>query len=70
MRFHPETWSWLKPVLPLVLTLVCLAAPSVLGDAGVLIPSNRKQPDPEVLSIAEMDVEVIVDNGDARVAIK
>ncbi len=42
----------------------------VAADSGVLIPSNRKQPDPAVLSLDEMWIDVRLDNGDARVAIR
>ena len=40
------------------------------GDAGVLIPSNREQPDASVLSLEEMSIDVRIDNGDARVEIR
>jgi len=40
------------------------------ADAGVLIPSNRQQPDPSVLSLEEMAIDIRIDNGDARVAIR
>ncbi|MGB6431937.1 MAG: VIT domain-containing protein [Candidatus Acidiferrales bacterium] len=43
---------------------------SVLGDAGVLLPSDEQQPDPSVLSLEEMDVTIQIDNGDARVFIR
>ncbi len=52
-----------------VLTL--LAATQVgFGDAGVLIPSNRQQPDESILSLQEMTIDVLIDNGDARVSIR
>lgn len=41
-----------------------------LGDAGVLIPSGREQPDPKSLSLEEMLIGVRIDNGDARVSIR
>lgn len=40
------------------------------ADAGVLIPSNNPQPDPKILSLAEMMMDVRIDNGVARVAIR
>lgn len=42
----------------------------LLGDAGVIIPSNSEKPDPKILSLAEMDVDVLIDNQVARVRIK
>ncbi len=53
--------------LVLVLLLLPLLA---FADAGVLIPSNRQQPDPTVLSLEEMWIDVHIDEGDARVAIR
>jgi Ca-activated chloride channel family protein len=40
------------------------------GDAGVLIPSNAKQPNPAVLSLDEMKIDVVIDNGHAKVNIQ
>jgi Ca-activated chloride channel family protein len=40
------------------------------ADAGVLVPSNSPQPDPKILSLEEMKVDVRIDNGVARVAIR
>ncbi len=53
------------------LAAVLLLLPALaLGDAGVLIPSNRQQPDPAVLSLSEMSIDILIDNGDARVSIR
>jgi len=38
-------------------------------DAGVLIPRDKQAPDPAILSLEEMTVEVTIDNGDAHVSI-
>jgi len=46
------------------------AAALAFGDAGVLIPSNAKQPNPAVLSLDEMNVDVVIDNGHAKVNIR
>ena len=54
----------------LAATLVLLLPALALGDAGVLIPSNREQPDPALLSLEEMLIDVRIDNGDARVSIR
>ncbi len=40
------------------------------GDAGVLIPSNAKQPNPAVLSLDEMKIDVVIDNGHVKVNIQ
>ena len=59
------------------LRLIALAVLAVLAsvhfafaDAGVLIPSNREQPDPAILSLQEMSIDVRIDDGDARVSIR
>ena len=47
-----------------------LALPHKLrADAGVLIPKDKEAPDAAVLSLAEMKVEIVIDNGDARIRI-
>src|SRR5580692_7500657 len=46
--------------------LLALALPQGLrADAGVLIPKDKEAPDAAVLSLAEMKVEIAIDNGDA-----
>ena len=40
------------------------------ADAGVLVPSNSPQPNPAILSLEEMKVDVRIDNGVARVSIR
>lgn len=48
-----------------------LLLPALLwGDAGIIIPSNRQQPDASVLSLEEMWIVVRIDDGDARVAVR
>ena len=47
-----------------------LAPVALLGDAGVLVPSGSDGPDPSILSLDLMDVDIWIDNGDARVAIR
>lgn len=54
----------------LLLTLAAMLAPRMsVADAGVLIPKDKEAPDASVLSLAEMKVDVVIDNGDARVRI-
>ena len=53
------------------LLVALLAAPRVsLGDAGVLIPRNKQQPDERILSLEEMEITIRIDNGDARVFVR
>lgn len=54
----------------LVLIGALAAARPALPDAGVLIPLDREQPDPSVLSLEEMSITVRIDNGDAQVFIR
>jgi Ca-activated chloride channel homolog len=44
--------------------------PLLFADAGVLIPRDKQQPDPAVLSLEEMEITVRIDNGDARVFVR
>ncbi|MGA2100831.1 MAG: VIT and VWA domain-containing protein [Candidatus Sulfotelmatobacter sp.] len=55
----------------LVLSLVVLLVPAlVFADAGVLIPRDKQQPNPAILSLEEMEITVRIDNGDARVFVR
>jgi len=40
------------------------------ADTGVLIPGDRQQPDPAVFSLNEMALDIRIDNGTARVAVR
>lgn len=51
--------------------LLLLALPAMLlADGGVLIPRDKAQPDPAVLSLEEMEITIRIDNGDARVYVR
>jgi Ca-activated chloride channel homolog len=52
--------------ITLLLAMSCLA----WGDAGVLIPSTAKQPDPKVLTLDEMSIVITIDNGNAKVKVQ
>lgn len=52
------------------LLFVLFAPAMALADGGVLIPRDKAQPDPAVLSLEEMEITVQIDNGDARVFVK
>ena len=50
--------------------IALLAAPPLFGDAGVLIPRDKQQPNAAILSLEEMEITVRIDNGDARVFVR
>jgi Ca-activated chloride channel family protein len=50
--------------------LAALLAASAAADTGVLIPRDKAQPDPSILSLAEMQVNIRIDNGDAQVWVR
>jgi len=56
----------------MMLTLFALLfAPALLlADAGILIPRDKAQPDPAILSLEEMEITIRIDNGDARVFVR
>jgi Ca-activated chloride channel homolog len=41
-----------------------------VADSGVLIPLNKQIPDPSILSLNEMEVDIRIDNNDARVWVR
>jgi Ca-activated chloride channel homolog len=55
----------MRALLPLI---VLAAARLAWGDAGVLLPGDKKQPDPAWLSLEEMTIDIHIDNGHARVS--
>jgi Ca-activated chloride channel homolog len=55
--------------LLVVIALGLALARSASADAGVLIPRDKEAPDPAILSLAEMKVDIVIDNGDARIRI-
>jgi Ca-activated chloride channel family protein len=50
--------------------LLCLAPWSAFADAGVLLPMDKQQPDPSILSLDEMQIDIKIDNGVARVFVR
>ena len=52
------------------IVLLIASACLVWGDAGVLIPSTAKQPDPKVLTLDEMSIAIVIDNGNAKVSVQ
>src|SRR6516225_386951 len=56
--------------MSLVCLLFLLAPLAAFPDGGVLIPRDKAQPDPSILSLEEMEITVQIDNGDARVFVR
>jgi len=54
----------------LVFVLTLAISPLLVADAGILLPRDKQQPDASVLSLEEMEINIRIDNGDARVSIK
>jgi Ca-activated chloride channel homolog len=55
----------------MLMLFALLFAPALLrADAGILIPRDKAQPDPAILSLEEMEITVRIDNGDARVFVR
>ncbi len=50
--------------------VVWLMSTMLFADAGVLIPRDKQQPNPAILSLEEMEITVHIDNGDARVFVR
>jgi Ca-activated chloride channel family protein len=48
--------------------LLCLT-PFAFADTATLIPRDKQAPDPAILSLDEMRVDITIDNGDAHVSI-
>src|ERR1700751_2723261 len=54
----------------IVFSFLFLAPCLLLADGGVLIPGDKAQPDPKVLSLEEMEITIRIDNGDARIFVR
>ncbi len=54
--------------LPLVLLIFCCTL-SGRSDTGTLTPRDHETPDPSILSLDEMRIDIAIDNGDAHVSI-
>jgi len=53
-----------------LLVVLCALVPTLWGDAGVLIPRDKNQPDPTILLLEEMEIVIRIDNSDARIFVK
>jgi Ca-activated chloride channel family protein len=66
----------MKRILVIVINLVFSTIVSMAssgranGDAGVLVPAGRQQPDPAIFSLDEMSIHISIDGGMARVNIR
>ena len=54
----------------IVFAFLFLAPRPLHADGGVLIPRDKAQPDPNVLSLEEMEITIRIDNGDARIFVR
>jgi Ca-activated chloride channel homolog len=52
------------------LLILLFVLPLAAADSGVLIPGDRNAPDPAILSLEEMTLNIAVDNGTARVSVR
>src|SRR5258708_2078384 len=66
---HSGANSSMKRPLKLLVVL-CALVPTLWGDAGVLIPRDKNQPDQGTLSLEEMEIVIRIDNTDARIFVK
>jgi Ca-activated chloride channel family protein len=53
----------------LLVAALLSAAASAHAQSGVLLPRDNDQPDPSVLSLDEMTVNIVIDNGDAHISL-
>jgi len=58
----------LRRFFAVALAVVLLATKSN-AQSGILIPRDKEAPDPAILSLEEMSVDITIDNGDAHVSI-
>ena len=49
--------------------LLLLSFSAASAQSGILIPRDKQAPDPTVLSLEEMSVDITIDNGDAHISI-
>src|SRR5262245_50590908 len=52
------------------LLILLLVIPLAAADSGVLIPGDRTAPDPNILSLEEMTLDIGIDNGTAKVSVR
>jgi Ca-activated chloride channel family protein len=52
------------------LLFLLFVLPLAAADSGVLVPGDRNSPDPSILSLEEMSINIGIDNGTARVTVR
>jgi Ca-activated chloride channel family protein len=52
------------------LLILLFVLPLAAADSGVLIPTDRTAPDPSILSLEEMSLDIGIDNGTAKVSVR
>jgi Ca-activated chloride channel family protein len=53
-----------------LIVVVSLLVARMWADAGVLLPREKAQPDPRILSLEEMEIDIRIDNSDARIFVR
>src|ERR1700730_18574940 len=56
--------------LPVLIIVLIATSTPLFGDAGILIPRDKQQPNAAILSLEEMEITIRIDNGDARVFVR
>jgi Ca-activated chloride channel family protein len=69
-RFSEIVQRGLQPIFLLALVGMLAWIPCASADTGVLIPGDRQQPDPGLFSLDEMVLQILIDNGVARVQMR
>ncbi len=54
----------------IAIVLLLFTSSFLFADGGVLIPRDKAQPDPAILSLEEMEITIRIDNGDARAFVR
>jgi len=49
---------------PVLIIVWLTSSVPLFGDAGILIPRDKQQPNAAILSLEEMEITVRIDNGD------
>ena len=53
-----------------ILLILLLVLPLYATDSGVIVPAGRSAPDANILSLEEMAIDIVIDNGMARVSVR
>jgi hypothetical protein len=69
-RFSEIVQRKLQPLFLLAMFGLLAWTPCACAGTGVLIPGGRQQPDPGLFSLDEMVLQILIDNGVARVQVR